>query len=442
MKSLLARASWLLHSVFLLALAAYILAGTALVPFHGDEATILFASRDYEYFVLRADPSLLRYTDTPSVEQDLRLRNGMVSKLLAGLAWHLAGYSVDDLPGPWDWGADFALNAQFGHLPQEGLLLAARWSSALLLALGALIVFALGWRLGSMLSAPLPVAYLASLYYALHPALLLNGRRVMMEGSFTLFTLLIVLTGLLFLRAQNTRGQISAALLLGACSGLALASKQTALVIMAAVLAACGLYIFAAAVRRPAAKTRALLPLLWLALAGTLAAAVFLLLNPVWWDDPLARTLQALQDRQNLLTGQSQFFGGYAGDALVGFWRQTLVALPQYYEAPGWDIHIAEQIARYEASPLRGISMGGTDSGAAALLALALVGAWALLRAANGDNPTRLIFLTWVGVVLLLGLLLTPLEWQRYYLPVYPPLGLLAALGLVWLARALKTRLP
>jgi len=36
--------------------------------------------------------------------------------------------------------------------------------------------------------------------------------------------------------------------------------------------------------------------------------------------------------------------------------------------------------------------------------------------------------------------LLTPLEWQRYYLPAYPAVGLLAASGFVWLARHMMRR--
>jgi hypothetical protein len=35
----------------------------------------------------------------------------------------------------------------------------------------------------------------------------------------------------------------------------------------------------------------------------------------------------------------------------------------------------------------------------------------------------------WTVSVVAATLLLTPLEWQRYYLPVYPAVGLLTALG-------------
>ena len=52
-------------------------------------------------------------------------------------------------------------------------------------ALGVIPIFVLGWnlRLRSM-------AYPAALLYALHPVILLNGRRAMMEGSLILFSLL------------------------------------------------------------------------------------------------------------------------------------------------------------------------------------------------------------------------------------------------------------
>ncbi|MCI0347987.1 MAG: hypothetical protein L0Z53_01050, partial [Acidobacteriales bacterium] len=187
----------ILDLIFLLLLAAYIVAGMPLVPFHGDESTLIYMSHDYAYQFIQRDLSLVQYSDPPisPQEQDLRLLNGTVNKYLIGLAWHLGGFTVDDINEQWDWGGDWNYNQSTGHAPSEALLIVSRIPSTLLLTAGMFVMFALGWQLGGR-----PAAYLAVLFYALNPALLLNGRRAVMEGSFITFSLLTVLAGVWWLR--------------------------------------------------------------------------------------------------------------------------------------------------------------------------------------------------------------------------------------------------
>lgn len=40
---------WMLDAVWLISLCTYIIFGTNITPFHGDESTLLFMNRDYEY---------------------------------------------------------------------------------------------------------------------------------------------------------------------------------------------------------------------------------------------------------------------------------------------------------------------------------------------------------------------------------------------------------
>ncbi len=118
--------------VWLLILAAYILAGTFLTPFHGDEATQIYMSRDYAYQFLQGDFDRVRYHDPPvsAQEQQLRLLNGTLNKYLIGLAWHLGGFTLDQINEQWDWGADWNYNQQYGHAPSEALLQISRIPSA------------------------------------------------------------------------------------------------------------------------------------------------------------------------------------------------------------------------------------------------------------------------------------------------------------------------
>ncbi len=183
----------------------------------------------------------------------------------------------------------------------------------------------------------------------------------------------------------------------------------------------------------------------WLLLlvAAVLALAVFYALNPVWWGDPIARASTVLDLRADLLQGQTEAFGGYAdpGAALGGFFRQVFVAQPQYYEIPAWQGYIGDQIARYEASIWHGVSLGGSLVGGLVLLALLIAGLVALWRDRAVAGATRWLIGVWVLAMLATTALLTPLEWQRYYLPAYPAVGLVASYGVVWGYRVMKRRL-
>jgi 4-amino-4-deoxy-L-arabinose transferase-like glycosyltransferase len=423
----------LADAIFLLLLPIYIVAGTSVTPFHGDESTLIYMSRDYAYQFLQGDLDRVRYHDPPlsATEQELRLLNGTLPKYLIGLSWHLAGFSVDDLNEQWDWGADWNYNQSTGHAPSDALLQISRVPSALLLAAGVGFIFVIGRSLGGR-----PVAYLASLYYALNPALLLNGRRAMMEGSLTAFSLLALLAAIWLLREWRWW----LALLLGVASGLALASKHSAAFAVATVFGACALYpLVDWLTKKIRITTRIYLKLL---LGGLIALVVFYALNPSWWGDPLARLSEVLRLRTDLLAGQTVAFGGYASvsDALVGFFRQTFVVLPQYYEIPAWAGYIAEPIARYESSLWRGVSLGGSTIGGSILLILVVIGFWALLRNKTTSQAIRWLVVVWALAMFASTAALTPLEWQRYYLPVYPAVGLLAAYGIVWLARRISAR--
>ncbi|MFN8564146.1 MAG: glycosyltransferase family 39 protein [Anaerolineae bacterium] len=334
-------------------------------------------SRDYAYQFLQGDLDRVGYHDPPisDQEQELRLLNGTLNKYLIGVAWHLGGFSVDQINEQWDWGADWGYNQQNNHAPSEALLQVTRIPSALLLATGIVPLFLLGRALGGR-----PVGYLASLYYALNPALLINGRRAMMEGGLIAFSLLVVLAGVWLLRERRWWS----AILLGAAAGLALASKHTAVFTVVAVFAVCAIYPVVEWIREMV-RARHVVPLrMWILLlvAVVLALGVFYALNPAWWGDSLGRVGDVLTLRSDLLAGQVAAFGGYgnAGDALGGFFRQVFVNLPQYYESPNWAGYIGDQIARYDGSIWRGVSLGGSLVGGVVLLALTLVGVYALWR--------------------------------------------------------------
>ncbi|MEL6149307.1 MAG: hypothetical protein AAFR56_06750 [Chloroflexota bacterium] len=98
--------------LWVVTLVGYVLAGIGVTPFHGDESTQVYMSRDYAYTIQQRDLQTVFYAENPvsPQEQDLRLLNGTVNKYSIGAAWHAAGLTVDDVNEQWDWGADLDRN--------------------------------------------------------------------------------------------------------------------------------------------------------------------------------------------------------------------------------------------------------------------------------------------------------------------------------------------
>ncbi|MDZ4770810.1 MAG: glycosyltransferase family 39 protein [Chloroflexota bacterium] len=457
-------------TVILLALASYILAGVPSVPFHGDEATQIAMSRD-AWRVVTGDFAALSYQTRPTdpAAQELRLINGTLNPLLIGVTLGAAGITRDDLPPPWDWGGGIDYNVQVGARPPDDLLWMARLPSALLYALGLLPMYALGWRVGGRVGG-----LIAVFLYALHPALLVNGRRAMMEGGLACLTLFTVWAGVWFARVSGKRGRAYgwAALSLGVTAGLALTSKHTALFAVVVVYAVVLALVLARRRRRPelaepsyaeeAAVIDTLQPmtprrlrlLTAIGASAVLAGMIFYALNPAWWGDPLNRAAEVLRLRSGLLEGQTGVFGGYPdlGARIGGWLGQAFVPEAVYFELDDWRGYLSSEIAAYEASAFDGVrdlqAAGLQDVLFGLLLPLiALAGFGALLGRGGGGAGAatpgqRAVILAWVGVTALFTLLLTPLAWQRYYLPMHLVTIVMVAAGTAWSLRPARTSVP
>src|SRR5262249_3372605 len=155
----------------------YVLAGMQLAPFHGDESTILYMSRDWF-----KPPTALAYGDFApgsgeAQDQELRLLNGVISQDSFGAAFAFLGINPDQINTPWAWGSDWWVNAYYGHLPSTKILWIGRLMSTLMTASSVAVVFTIArWLAGR------PSAWLATFVYTVMPDVLLNGRRAMFEG--------------------------------------------------------------------------------------------------------------------------------------------------------------------------------------------------------------------------------------------------------------------
>lgn len=426
-------------AVWLALLTVYIMAGTAIVPFHGDESTLIFMGRDYHYLFVERDLSKVLYDETWSRrpdEQRLRLENGTISKTIYGWVAANQGFGPDDLNGQWRWGRDYAFNLRTNRVPDRQLLNGARLASAVQLALATALFFQF-----ARMTLNRPTAYVASALFALHPNVLINGRRGMMEGSHLLGLMLLLLAGAWLLRERKWRAYV----LLGVCVGFAAAAKHPNALPCALVFAAVSMATWRELRRGEKQKLGGGWKQIFLFLPLLVAAAVvFLLLNPAWWSAPFELPAIIIEMRAELLQAQIDWIGGYNSfqERILGFFQYVFAAEHQYFEVARWAEYevITEQIKNYESSGLAGILIGGTSLAGLICLLLAVFGAIHLARNSAVEANNRLLLLVWIIGSALFTLLLTPLSWARYYLPLAPALVLLLSYALITLSLAIWTR--
>ena len=417
-------------ALWLALLIAWALAGVALTPFHGDESMQIHSSGDFTTVFIERDPATLGISDELLQVQSStrRLLEGTISHWGIGLAWHLAGYERKDLPPApgWDWGRDYDANSAMNMRPTQDKLLLSRLSSALMFAASIPVLFGIAWCFGGRL-----VAFLASGLYALHPSLLLNGRRAMMEGPLLLFGLLTILCALLLMqRGLNARRRWWLALALA--GGLALASKHSGILFLGGAL---GWLWLTAALQRN--RRQLLAATLRIVLSGLLALAVFVALSPALWPDPPQRLLDLLALRGEVVKLQVSAWqpgglGMTTSERMNQILTQPFLRPPQFFEVAHWSEYdvISAEIDVYLASALAGLRPGGIAGGVLTLLLAP--GLVLTLR-----QRRRVGLLAWLLLTLAV-MLLNPLPWQRYYLPLLPITSLLAALAMAqfitWLA--------
>ncbi len=176
-----------------------------------------------------------------------------------------------------------------------------------------------------------------------------------------------------------------------------------------------------------------------LVISGLLVIALFVALSPALWRDPLARFGDLLSEREQLIAIQVQADPAAPtslGERINGIITQPFMSAVWHFEAGGWTdfTPIQEEIARYMASPLSGLQFGTILGGLLTLLSL--VGVVDLVRQ---GRSFRLGLFVWLALTLAM-LLINPLPWQRYYLPLIPISTLLAGDGFLLLAARIVHR--
>lgn len=401
----------------LVLVSALILLGAARIPFHPDESSWLYQSRDLE--ALFRDPGSLAWTTASESSPDLtyRLLNAPLAKYVLGLARLAAGFSTEAVDVDWDWSLSWDQNVAASALPSSTLLLTGRVASALLLIPAVVAMYFSGRAIGGRTTG-----ILAGLFLATNALVLLHGRRAMAEGALTLGVSLALL-GLL----QADRRPWLA----GAAAGLAFAAKTSA-----GVWIPLG-WIGAAWTSDPA--RRSLRGVVGRLAAFTLSSAVVVfVLHPVLWAEPLAAAGEMLRSREALVASQVEMIRQSmpwaapttTGERIIATLAQVFVAPPQFAEAANYLAETATDEAAYLSVPgnnlLRGF-LGGGLMMVATILGIVL----GVRNAATVSSSRREVALALLATVVQAAALVAfvPLAFQRYVLPLVPLVCLWAGHG-------------
>lgn len=423
----------LLDALWCLLLGCYALLGMAIAPFHGDEAMLIYASKDFTTAFVEGHPSQLTTHPPYIVDTDphLRILNGSTMPYLFGLSLYLQGLEAERPTRLWQWGQSYDENVVLGSRPTEAVLQASRWASGLLLVASIGVMFGLGKVIEGRF-----VAYLASFLYALSPVLLVNGRRANHEGGLLFWGLAVILFTLWMLQGQPPKryGWLG----MGILAGMTLVTKHNGIVY---VVIAFGWWLVAllygyfvgigGAQPTPPPQGNGFLRLVT---AGMVAVGIFIALSPALWSNLPARLRDLLQVRGDLLESQTDSNGATSlGERVSGIITTPYIDPPQMVEVAFWEESdpFRAEVQRYEESWLKGIVWPNWIAVLFTLLAV-----WGLI---GNSLPSiaRLGVWIWLGVVTL-TLLANPLPWQRYSLPLYPLAYLLSAIGIVSMVKLVR----
>lgn len=413
--SLKLRQHWL-FLLLLMAISAFYLAGVSQVPFHPDESTLLYMSTEFDRLI--SQPFQTAWDESIDLTPTMRYRmiDAPLTRYMLGL-----GFSFLRLQPPladWDWSASWEENQAAGALPNPGLLLVGRLLVASLFPLSLVLIYLIGLKLDGRL-----LGIMAVILFSTHPLILLHTRRAMAEGAL-IFTLLLALYALF----AADRFPFLAGL---ACA-LALNAKHSAGLLLPAGLVAASWITFPVPERNRKIITNLLLFSLGFGL-------LIVLLNPFLWRSPVKAVQAAVSYRQDLVSQQVADFEDIAPSQVLSSPAQRVnVAIAQLYIAPpvfseagNYTQFTRPAEAVYSASAVNHLARGKLMGGI--IMGFTLIGIYAFFRRLFSNDflarrQVAILLLTFtltcVGIILLV-----PLAWQRYYIPLIPFIALFAGMG-------------
>lgn len=407
----------LLISLLIMLLSGFFIWGSVLVPFHPDESTFLYMSSDFELWISQPLSLAFNPDNVQDARQRYRLIDAPLTRYYLGLARSINGQKAP--ANDWDWSANWEENLSTGSVPQAELMQTSRLAISFLFPFTLLLIFLIGHEIQGF-----NTGILAVLFLGFNALILVHNRRAMAESWLTLGILLSIWSAL-----QADRRPWLA----GAGLAVAFGAKHTGLLLLPLGLSV---------ILQPTLLNRRYLGKTMKALGQFLGVFLILtaLLNPVFWRQPLNAARAAWAARTDLVTQQvadsmqpepgrlSQLITIRLGTIIAN----NFLVPPAFYEVGNYSAETAEAQATYLQVPGHNLMRSPVGAGVSLLLTLS-----GLIYSVRGyqkmpKRQKRAHGILWLaGVTLFLGaLILVPLPWQRYAVPLIPITSLWAAYSL------------
>jgi hypothetical protein len=384
--------------------------------FHPDEANGIYPSYLWEHFI-HADFDPVVWGDN-----FWTMTQPPIMRYLIGIGRNLGGYGPHALTNSWDYGTTCEVNVSRGAMPGNDLLWWSRLPMAVLAAVSFFILFAIV-RAGF----GRPAAYATLALVVSNPYIQDSVCRAMTEAPLV-FSLMVAMAVTLRALGAWERGDARSSLawvaLAGAVIGWGAAAKLNAIVGVAAVAGLCGL----AALRRSPECSRAAqsarniaaterrgymeeIKQGWRrrvgyivaagAISGVLALAVFIGVNPYLYRDTAGRIARTLQNRVVEMKYQMKVMPDHA---ISGTRQRATVLKDRVFES-------------FSPFRFRGAAWINIPLSFAGLIYL-VVCAWRWLfgnETRAGPGVASVVLLAF-AVVVAGPTLMTPIDWDRYFL--------------------------
>jgi 4-amino-4-deoxy-L-arabinose transferase-like glycosyltransferase len=408
-----------LFTLLLILLSTFFFLGVAKVPFHPDESTYIFMSADFERIL--TNPLSMTWEGGKPITDIYRYRmiDAPLTRYLLGIGRFMAGLPA--LSKDWDWSTTWEVNKRLGALPNKTLLLIERFTIASLFPLCLFLLYLIGLKLDGRL-----LGITTILIFSLHPLILLHTRRAMAEGML-IFGLILTLYAFTIANKK--------ALFTGIAVALAINAKHSAIILIPIGLLAV-IWFPKYNPRKPSNRL--------INISGYLLGLILIstLLNPIIWRTHITTAREAITQRQILINRQvadissispTQVLESPSERAAV-LLVQLFIAPPIFSEVGNYRLQtsLAEKI--YLDTP--GNNLWRNSISAGIMLGLTLLGMFNSIQISlKGDSiRRRIIILFLLSFLVMLGgiILMIPLAWQRYSLPMIPIVSIFTSMGVVW----------
>jgi len=393
--------------ILLAILSIFSLWGAPLIPFHPDESTQLFTSRDLD--TLFSNPRSMSWD--PEIEGDLRQRyrtlDAPLTRYVIGLGRSLLRLKA--LPIDWNWSYSWEENSNAGAVPDLKLLSIGRIAITIFLPFSLLLIYLIGKKLGGQITGIIAMLLLGS-----NALILLHTRRAMAEGILV-FAILFSVWAFL--------GGDKRPYLAGLGMALAFNAKQSSLALLP-------IGLLAVSWQSEGYK----FPLKKVISATIQYLGIFILvtfiLNPFLWRDPFGAAAASWANRQDLLERQVSDTARLAPDQILDTPAKRLaVMLVNIYLAPSSFSEVgnyqqqtgsAENI--YLRIPGHNLFRNPVAGGILIVLTIfGLISALLQLTKLPMDKRRDLVLILLATTIQTAALLITiPLPWQRYIIPLVP----------------------